>query len=285
MTFWKWSKTAASNSNADSTINWAEGQAPSSVNDSARAVMAAAAKYRDDRSGALAATGSSNAYAVTTNQGLTSLTEGFSVSFVANHTNTGTATIDVDGLGAKPLRVAGSVEAVSGEILEDAVYTAVYKSASDEWIIHGRPRRAEFPSGTVMLFRQTAAPTGWTKETSNNNAALRIVSGTAGTGGTADFTTAFASRTITQANLPSYNLSTGSITATLSSLSLWSRGGGYGGGGVTTIVDITNQTSGATSAALSASTITIGGSIPSGGSGTAMDFAVKYVDVISATKD
>jgi len=34
-----WSQTASSNSTADSNVNWAEGQAPSSVNDSARATI------------------------------------------------------------------------------------------------------------------------------------------------------------------------------------------------------------------------------------------------------
>ena len=60
-----WSQTAASNANADSTINWAEGQAPSSVNDSARALMAGVAKYRDDISGAIITGGSSVSYTVT----------------------------------------------------------------------------------------------------------------------------------------------------------------------------------------------------------------------------
>lgn len=41
-----------------------------------------------------------------------------------------------------------------------------------------------FPAGTRMLFQQTAAPTGWTKDTANDDKALRVVSGTAGTGGT-----------------------------------------------------------------------------------------------------
>ena len=52
------------------------------------------------------------------------------------------------------------------------------------------------PAGTVMLFAQTAAPTGWTKNTSTgDNTALRLVTGTASTGGSVAFTTAFASQT------------------------------------------------------------------------------------------
>lgn len=43
-----WSTTAASNSNADSNINWAEGQAPSSVNDSARQMMKSLADWLRD---------------------------------------------------------------------------------------------------------------------------------------------------------------------------------------------------------------------------------------------
>jgi hypothetical protein len=47
-----------------------------------------------------------------------------------------------------------------------------------------------------MLFVQTAAPTGWTKSTTHNNKALRIVSGTASSGGSVAFTTAFASQAV-----------------------------------------------------------------------------------------
>lgn len=49
-----------------------------------------------------------------------------------------------------------------------------------------------FPSGTRMLFQQTAAPTGWTKDLTHNNKALRVVSGAAGSGGGWAFTDAFA---------------------------------------------------------------------------------------------
>ena len=52
------------------------------------------------------------------------------------------------------------------------------------------PEAEAFPSGTLMLFQQTASPTGWTKETTHNDKSLRVVSGTAGSGGSVAFTTA-----------------------------------------------------------------------------------------------
>lgn len=54
----------------------------------------------------------------------------------------------------------------------------------------------EFPSGTRMLFQQTAAPTGWTKDVTHNDKALRVVSGSVVNGGTVAFETAFASQTV-----------------------------------------------------------------------------------------
>jgi hypothetical protein len=67
-----------------------------------------------------------------------------------------------------------------------------------------------FTSGTLMLFQQTAAPTGWTKQTTHDNKALRVVSGTASSGGSVAFTTAFASglnagdTTLTTSQIPSH---------------------------------------------------------------------------------
>lgn len=56
---------------------------------------------------------------------------------------------------------------------------------------------AAFDAGTLMLFQQTAAPTGWTKQTTHNDKALRVVSGTASSGGTTAFSTVFANQTPT----------------------------------------------------------------------------------------
>ena len=52
-----------------------------------------------------------------------------------------------------------------------------------------------FPSGTSMLFQQTAAPTGWTKQTTHNDKSLRLVSGSVGTGGSVAFSSAMATPT------------------------------------------------------------------------------------------
>ena len=60
---------------------------------------------------------------------------------------------------------------------------------------------ALLPSGTKMLFVQGSAPVGWTQVTSDNDKALRVVSGTGGgTGGSVAFETAFASQTVAGTN-------------------------------------------------------------------------------------
>jgi hypothetical protein len=64
------------------------------------------------------------------------------------------------------------------------------------------------PAGTQMLFCQGNAPTGWTKVTTHNNKALRVVSGNGGgSGGNNTFTSTFAQRSVV---LPRHNHSASS---------------------------------------------------------------------------
>ena len=65
-----------------------------------------------------------------------------------------------------------------------------------------------------MLFHQSSAPTGWTKQTANNNRALRVVNGNTGggQGGSNDFTTAFnSSRSTSGGSVGNRTLSTSQI--------------------------------------------------------------------------
>lgn len=66
------------------------------------------------------------------------------------------------------------------------------------------------PSGTLMLFQQTAAPTGWTKQATHNDKALRVVSGAVGSGGSVAFSTLFGrtavdSHILTIAEMPAHD--------------------------------------------------------------------------------
>lgn len=129
-----------------------------------------------------------------------------------------------------------------------------------------------FPSGTLMLFQQTAAPTGWTKQTTHNNKALRVVSGAASSGGTTNFTSVFTSRsisgtvgntTLTIDQIPSH-------THTAAQLgSQWLAGGMYQSLPI-------NSNTGATGG---------GNSHNHSFTGTALDFDVQYVDLIIASKN
>ena len=69
-----------------------------------------------------------------------------------------------------------------------------------------------FTSGTRMLFQQTTAPTGWTKDTSSTNRALRLVSGSVGTGGVNTFTGQFnATVTTSSGSVQGHALSSNEI--------------------------------------------------------------------------
>jgi hypothetical protein len=140
------------------------------------------------------------------------------------------------------------------------------------------------PTGTAMIFQQTAAPTGWTKVTTYNNYALRIVSGTASTGGTVAFTTAFASQsvagtvgntTLTTTTMPSH---THGWTITRYDYA-WSGVGGRDGvaaGTTTSGSDTLNNPTGSNGS---------DGAHNHSFTGTAINLAVQYVDTIIATKN
>lgn len=277
MTLNRWSQTANTNATSDSTVNLPEGQAPGSLNDAARAMMAAVAKYRDDRAGMIASAGSSTAYTATSYQGFAALADGLSITLRMDETNGATPTLNVDSLGAKAIQGVSGTAIGTGKLLAGGVYTFVYSTSAVAWIVHGLyDETDEIVSGTVMLFVQTAAPTGWTKSTTHNNKALRVVSGTASSGGSTAFTSVFASRT------PAGTV--GDRTLTVAMMPVHDHSTTFGGGDITSIT-----TSGSSTAA--DSTVGSTGNAGSGNShdhsfsGTAMDFAVQYVDVIIATKD
>lgn len=139
MTLYKWSQTASADATADPTINWAEGQAPSSVNNSARSMMAATAKYRDDIAGVTVTSGTSTAYTVSTFQVFDTLAHlgGQMIAFTPHATNGATVTLNVDSLGARPLRTSPGVDLLAGTIVQGTPYVATYNNSDGAFYLQG----------------------------------------------------------------------------------------------------------------------------------------------------
>lgn len=133
------------------------------------------------------------------------------------------------------------------------------------------------PTGTVLAFFQVNAPTGWTKITTHNNKAMRIVSGTGGgSGGSVAFTTAFANQAVTGSNSAT-TLTTAQIPAHVHGTPVYNTSG------------VGGNSSGGAGGSIQATPVT--NSEGSGGShnhtftGTAINLAVQYIDMILCSKD
>jgi hypothetical protein len=152
---------------------------------------------------------------------------------------------------------------------------------------------SEFISGTRLTFNQTNAPTGWTKSTSVDNAAFRLVSGAVGSGGSVDFTTAFASQT------PSGSVSISSISGSAGATTLstpqipshnhtqfTSIGAGcgcfYGGQAANPSPGTNTGSTGGNGSHTHPFSFSSGSA---SFSGSALNLAVKYVDLIIAQKN
>ena len=161
MPFWEWSKTAASNATADPTIDWAEGMSPSSVNDSARAMMARTAEWRDDVSGTIATAGTSSTYTLASNQGFDTLAHlaGALIAFVPHATSGSPATLNVDGLGARPLRTSPGVELAAGMLIQGTPYVATYNNVDGAFYLRGfYAQPYVIPVGGLLPYLGASAP-------------------------------------------------------------------------------------------------------------------------------
>lgn len=131
-----WSTTEGSNTTV-SAVSIAEGMQPSGVNNAMRAIMAGVKEYILANGGSITTGGSADAQTLTTGMSLSAYAAGQSWLFEAGYTNTGTATLNVDSIGAKTMaKNDGSQTALgAGDITAGAFYHAVYDSGADKIII------------------------------------------------------------------------------------------------------------------------------------------------------
>jgi hypothetical protein len=136
-----------------------------------------------------------------------------------------------------------------------------------------------FPSGTLMLFQQTSAPIYWTKQVTHNDKALRVVSGTASSGGTNSFSTvngataAFVNgHQLTVTEMPSHSHATTNINGA-SAINNAGGSQGFAGG------------AGTANAVGGGASFTINSTGGDGQHSHTLNMAIQYVDLIIASKD
>lgn len=157
---YSWSTLAASNGTSDALINWAEGQPRASVNNSARSMMAALAKYLGLQGGPPILTGGSvNAYTFASGVGYTAVPYGLRVLLTNNTaTNTGACTINMDGIGTYPIHDQNGHDLLGGEWAQYTYAEFLFDSIS--WRI------------LQMVGRETVASNG--DFSSTHNGALEV---------------------------------------------------------------------------------------------------------------
>lgn len=175
------------NNNAPAPNGFPENMPFSGVNDSARALMAATKRMWGRLNGRYASGGSANAYSLTPDGALAAYTLGERYSFRANFSNTGAATLNISGLGAKAIKkmtASGKADLASGDIQSGQPVTAEYDGT--DMVMVTLPANSVLPAagsagnvlasdgtgwtssvsslvpvGALMPYAGTAAPTGW----------------------------------------------------------------------------------------------------------------------------
>jgi microcystin-dependent protein len=101
--------------------------------------LASTSMFREDIAGAIVTGGTSTAYTVASYRKYDTLTrlDGNIIAFTPHTTNGATVTLNVDGLGAKPLRTAPATELLAGTIIHGTPYLAVYNHTDDAFYLHG----------------------------------------------------------------------------------------------------------------------------------------------------
>ena len=148
-------------------INFQEGQPAGTVNNSARALMAALACWREDNLGSLQATrGVGDVYAVTTNQVFSAgtsdapgnVTRGHTLAFTVDVANQGPAQLTPDGCLAKPIRRPLGREMGPGDLSPGVVYRVAFVPSLGAYVLLSPELTAP---GSYRWQAAAAIPAGW----------------------------------------------------------------------------------------------------------------------------
>ncbi|PIT67969.1 phage tail protein [Bartonella tribocorum] len=181
-----WSLIASENAYVDESINWAEGQPPSSVNDSARAMMQRIKEYLLDNGGVIETQftvdgeNKRTSLRLATKSFFEAYMDGIVVRFKAQGVNSGITDVSLNQLPPRPTYMAtpeGVMPLKGGEIQKGGLYELVYThdiagKNADGWFLTNPtikppeippfpPLPESFSSGFIGTFASEKIPPGW----------------------------------------------------------------------------------------------------------------------------
>ena len=169
------SQTDGSN-NSGTMPSWSGSAAPSTLDDAGRAFQGAVTREWNWRNFTLTAGGTAAAKTLTYSVAPAAYYNGQRFAFIANTTNTGSATLNVNSLGAKTIKkdVSGTLTNLSASDMVSGMFVEVAYNTSDDcfvWVNRGATiTGAANTWSAVQTF--TASPV--ISVTDNTNAALRV---------------------------------------------------------------------------------------------------------------
>lgn len=168
------SQTDGSN-NSGTMPSWSGSAAPSTLDDAGRAFQGAVTREWNWRNYTLTAAGTADAKTLTFSVAPAAYYNGQRFAFIANTTNTGSATLNVNSLGAKTIKkdVSGTLTNLSASDMVSGMFVEVaYNTANDcfVWVNRAVITGTANTWSAVQTF--TASPV--IEVTDNTNAALRV---------------------------------------------------------------------------------------------------------------
>jgi microcystin-dependent protein len=160
--FWTGIATySATNEITLTTVEEAKGTFGAGTKEVMATPLASTSMFREDIAGAIVTGGTSSAYTVASYRKYASLAEldGNIVAFTPHATNAQGATVAIDGLAAKPIRLSPGVNVESGVLIAGTPYLGLYNHSDGAFYLHGTGGNAYgIPLGAGMDYWGAAAP-------------------------------------------------------------------------------------------------------------------------------
>ena len=141
---------------ASNVGRWPENMPFGDVNNAGRADEGLLARWYKDTDSSITASGSSNAFTITSNRTIAAYFNNLVMAFTANHSITGATTLNMNGIGAKSVKRFNGEALASGDIITGQPIIVVYKSGSDQWFM--MTALAALTDNTFVDLSENAAP-------------------------------------------------------------------------------------------------------------------------------